>query len=135
MSVSAPAEASRGSQVTLRGTWELRNAAAATLLKTEEQLRDLLETAEAEQIVELLEAFSPARSPGPDWTRSFDPLVERLWTWCDSAALAAAEADFRARGPAWLAVANALTPERGQEIRASLRSRLAGTRFPRFTLA
>jgi hypothetical protein len=108
---------------------------AATLLKTEEQLRDLLETAEAAQIVQLLEAFSPARSPGPDWTRSFDPLVERLWTWCDGAVLAAAEADLRARGPAWLAVANALTPERGEEIRASLQARSGGARFPRFTLA
>jgi hypothetical protein len=120
--------------VSARETWELRNAAAATLVKAENQIRALLEVADVQQIVTLLEAFSPARSPGPEWTRSFDPLVERLWTWCDSAVLAAAEADFRARGAAWLAVANALTPERGDQVRADLRRISGASRLPRFTL-
>jgi len=51
------------SAVSLRDAWELRNAAAITLIKTEEQLRRSLESATVEQVVSLLEAFSPARSP------------------------------------------------------------------------
>lgn len=118
----------------LRDAWELRNAAALTLIKTEEQLRRLLETCGVAEIVSLLEGFSPARSPGPEWTRTFDPLIERLWTWCDADTLAAVEAEFRARGPNWLAVANALTPERGAELQAQLRRSSAEARLPPFTL-
>jgi hypothetical protein len=120
--------------VSLREVWELRNAAATTLIKTEEQLRHLLETASPEQIVGLLEAFSPARSPGPDWTRTFEPLVERLWTWCDATTLAAVEAEFRSRGSNWLAVANALAPERGDQLHAQLSRGSAQSRLPAFTL-
>jgi hypothetical protein len=120
--------------VSLRDVWELRNAAAATLIKAEEQVRRLLETATVEQIVSLVEAFSPARSPGPEWTRTFDPLVERLWTWCDAETVAALEAEFRARGPNWLAVANALAPERGEKLHALLKPTSAQSRLPAFTL-
>jgi hypothetical protein len=122
--------------ISLRGTWELRNAAAATLIRAEEQLRRLLETASVSQIVALLDAFSPARSPGPEWTRTFDALTERLWTWCDASTLAALEAEFRGRGPNWLSVANALAPERGQELQAQLRRRAGSSeaRLPPFTL-
>jgi hypothetical protein len=120
--------------VSLRQAWDLRNAAAATLMKTEDQVRRLLEGASAEQIIEVLESFSPARSPGPEWTRSFDALIERLWAWCDAATIAAAETEFRARGSAWAPVTNALTRERGQEITAQLRRAPAGARLPAFTL-
>ena len=122
--------------VTLRESWELRNAAAFTLIKAEEQLRRLLETADVAEIVGLLEAFSPARSPGPEWTRTFDPLIERLWTWCDADRLAAVEAEFRGRGPNWLAVANALAPEHGAAVQAHLRRNAGGSeaRLPAFTL-
>ena len=75
--------------VTLRNDWELRNAAAETLIKIEYRLCDALKAASAADIVQLLESFSPARSPGPEWTRSFDPLIEHLWLWCDPALLAA----------------------------------------------
>jgi hypothetical protein len=131
--VSAPA-VSAIETVSLQDVWELRNAAAATLIKTEEQFRRLLETATVEQIVGLLEAFSPARSAGPEWTRTFDPLVERLWTWCDAETVAALETEFRARGPNWLAVANALAPERGEQLHAQLRRRSTQARLPAFTL-
>jgi hypothetical protein len=120
--------------VTLREDWELRNAAAATLIKVEYRLRDALETASLEDVVGLLEAFSPARSPGPEWTRSFDPLVEHLWLWCEPALLADAEANFRARGPAWGAVANALAAERGAALRRTLEHPSAPSRLPPFTL-
>jgi hypothetical protein len=120
--------------VPLRTTWELRNAAAETLIRVEQQLRAQLEAATAEQIVALLEAFSPARSPGPEWTRSFDPLIEHLWVWCDPARLAEVEADFRARGAAWAAVANALVPNHGEHIRQRLAGRWSPVRLPTFTL-
>jgi hypothetical protein len=122
--------------VSLRESWELRNAAAFTLIKTEEQVRQLLETADVSEIVGLLEAFSPARSPGPEFTRTFDALTERLWTWCDPLILAALEAEFRARGPNWLSVANALAPEHGAQVKAQLRRTVGGgeARLPPFTL-
>ena len=117
----------------LRDAWKLRNAAAETLFLIEEQMRRQVESATAEQLVELVEAFSPSRSPGPEWTRTFEPLVERLWAWCNPVALALVEAEFRARGPAWLAVANDFTPERGAELRAR-RHQPAWARTPALTL-
>jgi hypothetical protein len=122
--------------ISLRDTWALRNAAALTLIKTEDQLRRLLERADVAEIVGLLDAFSPARSPGPEWTRTFDPLIERLWTWCDATTLAALEAEFRGRGPNCVPLANALTPEHGAEVHAQLRRGTGGgeARLPPFTL-
>ena len=64
-------------------------------------LQRLVAAASVEQLVTLIEAFSPTRALGPDWTRSFEPLVERLWAWGDPTKLAAIEATFRARGPSW----------------------------------
>jgi hypothetical protein len=121
--------------MSLREAWELRNAAAATMLKTEEQIRRMLEAATVADIVGLLEAFSPARSPGPEWTRSLDPLVERLWAWCEPVTLASVKAEFDRRGSAWAPVANALAPEHGAALRDALRRVPAGTRLPLFTVA
>ncbi len=118
----------------LRQTWELRNAAAETLIKSELQLRRQVETAVVDELVALLDSFSPARSPGPEWTRSFDALIERLWAWCDPPMMATLEAEFRSRGAAWSPVANALTPEHGAALGAQLRSRSAAARLPLFTL-
>jgi hypothetical protein len=118
----------------LRETWELRNAAAMTLIKTEEQLRHQVQAATAEELISLLEAFSPARSPGPEWTRTFDPLIERLWAWCDPTTLSQVEAEFRGRGQPWAAVANSLAPERGEQLRQQLRRGSPATRLPAFTL-
>jgi hypothetical protein len=127
---SSTAPASLG----LRGTWELRNAAAETLVKVEQQLRAQLATANATDIVGLLESFSMARSPGPEWTRSFDSLAEHLWAWCEPALLAEVEAVFRSRGPAWAPIANALVPEHGARLRRRLGQQSAPSRLPPFTL-
>lgn len=118
----------------LREAWDVRNAAATTLIKTEEQLRRLLETSSAEDIVALLETFSPARSPGPEWTRSWDPLVERLWTWCDPEVLSQVEAEFRNRGQPWAAIANALAPGNGEQVRQRLNRSAPIARLPAFSL-
>jgi hypothetical protein len=120
--------------ISLRDAWELRNAAAATLVKTEQQFRRLLEGAAPEHVIVLLETFSPARSAGPDWTRSLEPLVERLWLWCTPETLATAEVAFRERGPAWLAVANYLTPEHGAEVRSRLTRHSNQARLPALTI-
>lgn len=123
-----------GDIVSLRDAWELRNAATVTVVKAEHQFRRMVATAGPEEIVRLLEAFSPARSPGPEWTRTFDPLLERLWEWCPSEVVAAVEAEFRGRGPAWAAVANSLTPERGEIVRSRLGRHSAQSRLPAFTI-
>jgi hypothetical protein len=120
--------------VTLRDAWELRNAATATLVKTESQMRRLLESAGPEQIVSLLDGFSPARSAGPEWTRTFEPLLERLWEWCSPETLAIVEEELRGRGPAWLAVANSLTPVMGIKLRTRVERRSNQARLPAFTI-
>lgn len=120
--------------ITLRDAWELRNAATLTLVKAEHQFQRVLAAAEPAQIIGLLEAFSPARSPGPEWTRTFDPLLERLWQWCPSETLAAVETEFRGRGPAWAAIANSLTAEQGSALRSRLERRSAQSRLPAFTI-
>lgn len=119
---------------TLRELWELRNAAAETLIKSELHLRRLLESSSVEQLVTLLDSFSPARSPGPEWTRSFEALIERIWAWCDASTLTAVEAEFRSRGAAWAPVANALGVEHGVRVQAQLRGGLTSARLPLFTL-
>lgn len=111
--------------------WRLRNAAAETLALSEEQMRRVIGTASVADLVALLETFSPARSAGPEWTRTFEPLIERLWTWRDDATLAALAADFRARGAPWLAVTNALSPEHGTRVRSTVRHP-AWARLPAF---
>ena len=118
----------------LGDAWKLRNSAAETLLKAEEHVRRLVEGAEVEELIRLIESFVPTRSPGPDWSRSFDPLAERLWAWCAPETLAAVEAEFRARGKGWEPVANAFTPERGAELREQVRH-ASGARYPAFTVA
>ena len=120
--------------MSLRDSWELRNAATETLIKIEFQLREALRGASAADLVVLLESFSPARSPGPEWTRSFDALVEHLWTWCEAGVLAEVEAALRARGGAWATMANALTPTNGEHVRARLQRPSVPSRVPPFSL-
>lgn len=118
----------------LNELWRVRNAAATTLALTEDQMRRAVSEASIEDLVALLETFSPARSTGPEWTRTFDLLVERLWTWRDDETMAALAAVFRAKGMPWMAVTNALSPDEGANIRASLRHP-AAARLPAFTIA
>lgn len=119
-------------QAHLDELWKLRNAAAVTLGLSEDQMRRAVRAARVEDLVTLLEAFSPARSAGPEWTRTFEPLVERLWAWRDDATMAALADVFRARGMPWMAITNALSPEQGAHIRADLRHP-AWARLPAFT--
>jgi hypothetical protein len=108
-------------QATLDELWRVRNAAAVTLALTEDQMRRAIRGAEIAELVALIESYSPARAVGPEWSRTFEPLVERLWTWRDDATMAALADAFRARGMPWMAVTNALSPENGAVIRGDLR--------------
>ena len=113
--------------------WRIRNAAAATLALTEEQMCRAVRDASIEELVALIETFAPARSAGPEWTRSFEPLVERLWTWRDDETIATIAEVFRLRGMPWMAVTNALAPEQGVRTRTTLRQP-ASARLPAFTV-
>lgn len=119
--------------ITLSDTWRLRNAAAVTLGLAEDQMRRAVRAASVEDLTALLETFSPARAPGTDWTRTFEPLVERLWAWRDDATLAALAEVFRAKGLPWMAVANALSPDKGARLRGETRHP-ATARLPAFTV-
>lgn len=114
--------------------WRIRNAAAANLALSEEQMQRAVQEASVEQLVSLIETFSPARSAGPEWSRTFESLVERLWAWCDDETMAALAEAFRVRGMPWIAVTNALSPEEGVRIRAELRQP-AWARLPAFAVA
>jgi hypothetical protein len=105
--------------------WRIRNAAATSLALSEQQMRRAIEEATIDELVGLIETFAPGRSTGPEWTRSFDALVERLHAWRDSETLAALAESFRARGMPWIAVTNALSAEQAAGVRAE--------RLPGFT--
>ena len=112
--------------------WRMRNAAAVTLGLAEDQTRRAIATASVDDLVGLIETFSPARSTGPDWTRTFEPFIERLWTWRDAETIAALAEVFRARGGPWAAVTNALSPQQGEHVRETLQHQ-AWSRLPAFT--
>ncbi len=112
--------------------WRVRNAAATTLSLAEDQMRRAIRGASVAELTALIETFSPARSGGPDWTRTFEPLVERLWAWRDTETLAALAEVFRAKGMPWMAVAHALSPEHNPET--AIRHP-AWARMPAFAVA
>lgn len=114
--------------------WRTRNAAAQSLTLSEEEMRRAIQAASIDDLVALIETFAPGRTNGPEWTRTFEPLIERLWSWCDDATMAALAEVFRARGMPWMGVANALAPEHGAATRASLRHP-AWARMPAFVTA
>ncbi|HEY8838049.1 MAG TPA: hypothetical protein VIO16_10315 [Dehalococcoidia bacterium] len=102
----------------LQRAWKLRNAMAAALELAVEEVETLLGVATVEELVEFLDGFSPARAPGPDWVGTFDRLVEHIWDSVDPVRISALEAEYRARGPIWVAYANSFTQDRGQKLRA-----------------
>ena len=108
-------------QATLDELWRVRNAAAVTLGLTEDQMRRAVRHASLEQLIALVETFAPGRAPGPEWTRTFEPLVERLWSWRDDTTMTVLAEAFSGRGLPWASVANALSAENGARIKASLR--------------
>ena len=105
----------------LGDAWRVRNAAAQTLTLAEDQMRRAVREATVEELAAFIDCYSPALSTGPEWTRTFDPLIERLWAWRDDQTMAALAAIYKARGVPWAAVANALAPEQGARLKAEIR--------------
>ena len=118
----------------LKDAWAMRNATTQAMLLAEAHMQAEITSASFEELVALVETFSPTRSAGPDWTRSFEQLAERLWFWLSDETMAGLEENFTARGMPWMAVANIFSPARGAELRERVRPK-AGGRFPRFTTA
>ena len=118
----------------LGDVWRVRNAAAQTLVLAEDQVKRVIQAATVDELVQMIEAYAPAVSVGPEFTRTFDPLVERLWAWRDDETLAALAAVFKERGVPWASVVNALLPQNGAAIRAALRQP-AWARLPAFAIA
>lgn len=115
----------------LRSLWQSRAKAAEGLGRAEDDMRRACQSASVDQLVALVDTFSPARSAGPEWTRTFEPLVEHLWLWRDDATMSALAAVYKARGMPWAAVANALSAAHGERLRASVRHP-AWARLPAF---
>ena len=118
----------------LGDVWRVRNAAAQTLALAEDQVKRVIQAATVDELVGMIEAYAPALSTGPEFSRTFDPLVERLWAWRDDQTLAAIAAVFKERGVPWASVVNALLPENGAAIRSALRQP-AWARLPAFVVA
>lgn len=114
--------------------WRLHNAAANALALSEREMQHAIRAASVDDLVQMIESYAPARATGPEWTRTFEPLVERLWAWRDDATMAALADSFGKRGMPWLAVTNALSAENGTRVRAALRQP-AWARLPAFAIA
>src|SRR5436190_24183115 len=97
----------------LAAAWAHRNTLAEALDQALDLLARELRAASAEELIDFLGGFSPARAPGPEWTASFERFVEQVWEYVDPAILATVESDFRARGPIWAGIANSFTSEHG----------------------
>ena len=113
--------------------WKLRNSLAAALELALDDLARQLQDASLEELIDFAGSFSPARAAGPEWVASFDRFVELVWECVDAERIAALEAEFRARGPLWAAVANSFTHERGTALRAA-RYQPRGSRRPAVVL-
>lgn len=111
--------------------WRVRNAAAQTLALSEEQMRRAVDAASLDELVALIDSYAPGLSTGPEWTRTFDPLLERLWVWRSGETMAELARIYAAKGPPWAPVANAFAAENGARIRAGVRQP-AWARLPAF---
>lgn len=117
----------------LQRAWKLRTAIAGALELAVDEVNDRLAAASVDELVEFLDGFSPARASGPEWVGTFDRLVEHIWESVDGDRIRALEAEYRARGPIWVAYANSFTPDRGASLRA-VRWQPRGARRPAVVL-
>ena len=117
----------------LAAAWTHRNTVAEALDQALDWVADELRRASAEELIDFLGSFAPARSLGPEWTASLERLVEQMWEHVPGETLARIEAEFRGRGPVWAPVANSFTPEHGERLRDH-RWRPSGARRPAVVL-
>jgi hypothetical protein len=101
----------------LAAAWAHRTTLAEALDQALDWVARELRTATADDLIDFLGGFAPARTQGPEWTNTFERLVEQMWETVPAETLAQVEAAFRARGPIWAPVANSFTPEHGERLR------------------
>lgn len=101
----------------LREAWKLRLTLAAALEQALDWAGREIAAASAEELTDFCGSFYPGRAAGPEWIASFDRFVELLWLHARPETLAEVEAAFRARGPLWAPITNALSPEHGARLR------------------
>lgn len=101
----------------LAAAWTHRNTLAEAMDQALDWVTAELRRASVEDLIDFLGSFSPARAAGPEWTASFERLVEQMWEHLSAETLAQIEAHFRTRGPMWAPVANSFTPEHGERLR------------------
>jgi hypothetical protein len=117
----------------LTAAWIHRNTLAEAMEQALDWVAAELRHASADDLIDFLGSFSPARAAGPEWTASFERLVEQMWEHLPPETLAEMEAHFRARGPMWAPVANSFTPDHGERLR-DRRWRPGGARRPAVVL-
>ena len=117
----------------LAAAWTHRNTLAEAMDQALDWVAVELRRATLDDLIDFLGTFSPARAAGPEWTASFERLVEQMWEHLPPETLAEIEAHFRARGPIWAPVANSFTPEHGARLR-SRRWRPSSARRPAVVL-
>lgn len=117
----------------LAAAWTHRNTLAEALDQSLDWVGRELRKASAAELIEFLGGFAPARAAGPEWTASFERLVEQMWENVSAETLTEIEAEFRRRGPIWAPVANSFLPANGDRLRAH-RWRPAGARRPAVVL-
>src|SRR5262249_21211029 len=93
----------------LHEAWQLRNTLASALEQAIDWVGHELADATAADLIDFCGSFYPGRAGSPEWVATFEYLVDQLWLRCDPAVLAEVEQAFRARGPVWAPIANALT--------------------------
>ena len=103
----------------LSATWTLRNTIAEALEQTLEILERDLQDATHEERIEFIDGFMPNRSPAPEWTGSFERLVELIWGALPQDSIKAIEQEYENRpGPMWKPVARKFSDAEGENIRA-----------------
>lgn len=103
--------------IELAAAWTHRNTLAEALDQALNWVGRELRGASAPELIDFLGGFAPARAAGPEWTASFERLVEQIWEHVSAATLAEIEAEFRRRGPIWAPVANSFLPANGDRLR------------------
>jgi hypothetical protein len=117
----------------LAAAWTHRNTLAEALDQALDWVAAELRRATVDELTDFLGSFSPARAAGPEWTASFERLVEQMWEHLSAETLAQIEAHFRARGPIWAPVANSFTAGHGERLH-DRRWRPSGARRPAVVL-
>ena len=105
----------------LASTWALRNTLASALEQTLDRVTQELLAASHEERIEFIDGFMPNRSPPPEWTASFERLVELIWLTLPADVVAAIHKEYANRpGPMWKPVAEKFAVAQGERLGAQI---------------